>query len=310
MDVEQHRIPLALREVVGPDEPRLHLLTVRRDGDETLGGLQRRLLAERRAHLGQPTIAGVELVRHRRRRRRVDDRAFHRVEAGDPEITGHHRLYVSPRHGHAPDVDTAVVFDPEEQRVAVPKRLADCRERAALAVELLREDAPLPRGDVHDGDAVVTRPIEATLRPRAGDRRAVGRPGRQVVVVVVGRDAARRAAGSVDNPDLLAQLHVPVVVPRRGERNLLRVGRPRRRFVLEIAVGQLLRLRGAVGRHDEDVRATVARPAHRVELVAVPREAAGQTLLLVLLLVRRIGTRAEKAIRVPSGDHAGRSTSS
>ncbi len=288
----------------GPDEPRLHLLAVGRDGDEALGGLQGRLLAERLAHLGQPAIADVDLVRHRRRRRRVDDHAIHRIEARRPRDRRRRRApRLRPRPGTRrtcvlPCSSTAKSSESPSQ---IGSRTGGIR--AALEVEPLGEDAPLARCDVHDGDAVVARPIEAALAPVAGDRRSVGRPGRQVVVVVVGRDAARLAAGSVDDPDLLAQLHVPVVVARGGERQLLRVGRPRRRLVLEVAVRQLLRLRGAVGRHDEDVRAPVARPAHRVELVAVAREAAGQALLLVLLLVRRIGdARREgkpRAVRRP-----------
>ena len=218
----------------------------------------------------------------------MDDDTAGSIEAGHPQVAADNRLDVAAGSRHAPDVCVAVVLDREEQRLAVPDRLADRRIRSALAIELLGQDAPLARRHVHDRDAVMARPVEAAGTPVTGDPRAVGRPRREVVVVVVGRDAAWLFAGGVHDPDLLAQLHVPVVVARGDERQLLRVGRPCRGVVLEVAVGQLLRLRGAIGRHDEDVRATVAGPPHGVELVAVTRETAGQALLVVLLLVGRV----------------------
>ena len=53
---------------------------------------------------------------------------------------------------------------------------------------------------------------------------------------------------------------------RGGERDALAVRRPGGLRVLEVAVGELLRLGGAVGGDDEDVAATVAGPADVVEL--------------------------------------------
>src|SRR5207253_5098275 len=69
--------------------------------------------------------------------------------------------------------------------------------------------------------------------------------------------------------------------------------RPRRRGILEVALGQLPRLR-PVHRDDEDVLAPIARPADVVELVVQPREPPRAPLLLVLLFVRLVAdARAE-----------------
>ena len=75
---------------------------------------------------------------------------------------------------------------------------------------------------------------------------------------------------------------------RRGERDALAVGRPGRLRVLEVAVGDLLRLGGAVGRDDVEVPAPVARPADAVELELEPLEPPRRALLVVLFLVRLV----------------------
>ena len=107
-----------------------------------------------------------------------------------------------PAAGHAPHVDVAMILDREEDRVAVPDRLANGRVRAALEVELLRQHSPLARRGVEDSDPVVTRPVEAARAPVARDRRAVRRPRGQVVEVVVLREPLRLASRRVDDPDL------------------------------------------------------------------------------------------------------------
>ena len=68
--------------------------------------------------------------------------------------------------------------------------------------------------------------------------------------------------------------------------------------VLEVAVGELLRLAGAVGRNDEDVPAPVARPADAVELELEPLEPPRRPLLVVFFLVRLVrDARGEDDLR-------------
>ena len=66
---------------------------------------------------------------------------------------------------------------------------------------------------------------------------------------------------------------------------MLAVRRPGRLPVLEVAVGELLRLAGAVGRNDEDVPAPVTRPADAVQLELEALEPPWRPFLVVFFLV-------------------------
>ena len=127
----------------------------------------------------------------------------------------------------------------------------------------------------------------------------------EVVDAVVVADPPHVAAGRGHAPDLLRELRVPVVVASRRKRDRRGVGRPGRRVVLEVAVRQLERWRGAVRRHDEEVRSPVSGPADRVELVAMPCEPAWEAPLVVGLVVRRVGHTGRegdpRAVRRPDG---------
>ena len=151
---------------------------------------------------------------------------------------------------------------------------------------------------VHHPDLGVAREVEAAGAPLDGELLPVGRVARRVVVRVVRRQPRRLAAVGGNDVDVALELDVPVLVPRRGERDALAVGRPGGVRVLEVAVGDLLRLGRAVCGHDVEVPAPVARPADRVELVEEPREPARSALLVVLLLVRLVGdARGEDDLR-------------
>ena len=189
----------------------------------------------------------------------------------------------------AVDVDVAAVLDREHDRAAVPDRLADLRVGIAGAVERGGQDAEVLARRVHHPDLRVAREVEAARIPLDGELLPVRRVARRVVVGVVRRQPLRLAALGRHDVDVALELDVPVLVPRRRERDALAVGRPRRARVLEVAVGDLLRLGRAVGGDDVEVPPAVARPADRVELVEQPREAARGALLVVLLLVRLVG---------------------
>ena len=147
---------------------------------------------------------------------------------------------------------------------------------------------------VDDPDLRVAREVEAAGRPLDGELLAVRGVARRVVLGVVRRQPLRLAAVGRNDVDVALELDVPVLVPRRGERDPLAVRRPGGMPVLEVAVRELLRLGRAVCGHDVDVPPAVARPANLVELVEQPREPARRALLVVLLLVRLVGARARR----------------
>ena len=198
----------------------------------------------------------------------------------------------------AVDVDVAAVLDREDDRVAVPDGLADLRVGIAGAVERGGQDAEVLARRVHHPDLGVAREVEAAGAPLHGELLPVGRVARRVVLGVVRRQPGRLASLGGHDVDVALELDVPVLVARRRERDALAVGCPRRMRVLEVAVGDLLRLARAVGGDDVEVPPPVARPADRVELVEEPREPARSALLVVLLLVRLVrDARGEDDLR-------------
>ena len=202
-------------------------------------------------------------------------------------------------------MDVAGVLDPEHDRVAVPDRLRpDLRVGVARAVERRGQDPPvLARLGVDDGDLRVAREVESARIPLDREQRPIRRIAARVMVAVAGSQPLRLAALRGHDIDVADQLDVPVLASRRGERDALPVGRPVRARVLVVAVGDLLRLGGAVGGYDVQVTPPVSGPADVVELELKPRESPRRALLFVLLLVRLVRhasrERDPRAVRRP-----------
>ena len=181
-----------------------------------------------------------------------------------------------------------MVLDGEKDRVPVPHRLSDLRVRHAVAVERFRQDALRSRGDVDDRDLAVLRIVPASETHAAGHARAVRREARRLVPGVAAGQPYRLPSIRVDEVEVADELDVPVVFPRRRERDPPAVARPSRILILEVAEGELLRLARSVGRDHEDVSPPVADPADIVQLVLEPLEPPRRPAPLVLLGVFRV----------------------
>ena len=170
-------------------------------------------------------------------------------------------LRVASVRRDAVDVDVAAVLDREHDRAAVPDRLPDVRVRVAGAVERGRQDAEVVARGVEHADLRVAREVETARIPLDRELLPVRGVARCVVVGVVRGQPLRLAALGRHDVDVALELDVPALLARGGERDALPIRRPSGLRVLEVAVGELLRLAGAVGGDDVDVPAPVAGPA-------------------------------------------------
>ena len=192
----------------------------------------------------------------------------------------------------------AAGLDHEEQRVAVPDRLADLRVGRAVEVERGRQQPVRAAGRVDDCDLAVVRKVVAARAEVARDRGTVGRPRGRGVRGLALRQLLGLASVGVDDVDVTDEVDVPVLLAGGNERELVAVRRPGRVPVLEVAVRELGCGRGAVRRDGEEVAPAVAGPAFAVELELQPRKTARPAALVVFLVVVRIAhTRAEGKAR-------------
>ncbi len=174
MDVQEHRVALALLEPGRPGDPGLHLGSVLRDRGEPLGLDEAAAGRELLADLGHLLVADVELAEIGRRRAGPDDLAVADVVSGKHDLASGQKLRLAAGGRHLVDVDVPCVLDREDDVVAVPDRLAQLRVGVAGAVERGREDAPvLPGLRIDDGDLGVARVVEAAGRPLHRQQRAV-----------------------------------------------------------------------------------------------------------------------------------------
>ena len=136
-------IALALLEAGGPRDPGLDLGAVLRDGGEALRRDELPSAGEGAADVGQLPVAGVELGQVRRRRAGADDLPVAHVVAGEDDVAAAQELGLAAGGRDAIDVDVPVVLDREDDRVAVPDRLADLRVGVARPVERRGQDPPV-----------------------------------------------------------------------------------------------------------------------------------------------------------------------
>ena len=283
MNREQDRVALAFLEARGPDEPGLDLGPVLRARSEPLRLHELRREAFRR--VGDALVADVQVGERRRRARRVHERAVLHVEAVDDPLAADQQLGLARAvRRHRVDVDAPTVLDAEHDPVLVPDGFPLRRVRPALAIEALGQDRALPRGEVDHRDLRVAPPD-----PRVGcvpvrDARSVRRPDGIVAGAVAVRQQLRLPALGRKEVKVRDELRVPVVAARRREDELRAVGRPDRRAVILLGVGELTRLRASVCGDDEDLRATIGDPAFVVELVEEVRDPARRPPALVLFL--------------------------
>ena len=223
MDVQQDGIALAFLEAGRPGDPGLHLGAVLRDRREALGRDQLAATGELAADVGQLPLAGVELGQVGRGRAGADDlpsRTSYPERTISPPATSSGS---PPVGGDAVDVDVAAVLDREDDRVAVPDRLADLRVGVARAVERGGQDPPVLAGlGVQDCDLTVSREVEAAGAPFDGEVPAVRGVARRVVLAVAGREPLRLPALGRDDVDVAEQFDVPVLAARGGEGDALR----------------------------------------------------------------------------------------
>ncbi len=285
MDLKQQRVAPPGLEAGRAHHPGLDLGSVLRDGREPLGLDQLDGARERLGHLGQASVAGVDLGRRRRRGRRVDDPPGGAVERGHPHIGKLGLRRAGPVRGDAAEQVVSAVLGHEQQRAFVPDRLADVGVRGAVPVERLGQQPQLAAARVDDCDLAVPGHVPAARDEPAGDRGAVGRPGGRHAPPFAVSQRLGLAAVGVHEVEVAQQLDVPVVLPGRGECDSLPVGRPRGVLVFEVAVGELRRRRRAVGGRHEEVPPAVAGPALVVELVLESQEAPRAPPLVVLFLV-------------------------
>ena len=137
------------------------LRAVLRHGGERLRRDELAPLRERAADVGQLPVADIELAQVRRRRAGPGDDAVACVIAREHDLAPGDELRLAAVGRDAVEVDVARVLEREDDRVAVPDRLAHRRVRTALTVERGCQDtAVLTRRRVDDRDLGVPREVE------------------------------------------------------------------------------------------------------------------------------------------------------
>ena len=164
MDVEQDGITLSLLEAGRTRDPRIDLGSVFGDCGEPLRRDELAACGEFTPDLGQLLLAHVQLAQMWRGRPRSRDHAVACVVAVEDDVAAEHELRLAPLGRDAVDVDVATVLDCEDDRAAVPDRLAQLRVGIALPVERRGQDPPVLAGlRVDDRDLRMARKVE--LRP-------------------------------------------------------------------------------------------------------------------------------------------------
>ena len=217
-------------------------------------------------------------------------------------------------HQDAHERDRACVLEREQQTGRpVPQWSARAGIGRTVAIELGGGGLARARVDVEHDDSPVTRRVERSWVAERGDASATRRPGEMAVRTAgLGESArctCRRGVAGVDDPDVVGEIEVPVVVPGLAVRELGAVGRPREPGRARPVAHHAWR-RTALGRDHGQARRTIEDEVLAVftceEVGDVARRACPSPC------ASRPGPRSTRirlsremnARRVPSGDHS------